>query len=268
LPCTPDIFFSSKVPFEYSKLARLVDYPESKGVRHGKPVFSDNSFSCLQKLEVDAACKRDILIPSDVLPYLKNLKELNVHSSDAVQVIFDIDESELKTKGLVCRLKKITLNNLSNLKCVWKEKLGGIVSFPNLQEVVVIDCGSLVTLFSSSLARNLEKLKRLEIHLCKKLVEIVGKEDAMENERTVIFVFPCLSILILWRMTLLSCFYPEKHNLECPLLDKLHVGYCPKLKLFTSNFDDGRKGVIEAPIKPLQQPLFSVEILVKKHLTF
>ena len=239
MSCTPDIFFSSKVSFEYSKHARLVDYPESKGVRHGKPVFSDNFFNFLQKLEVDAACKRDILIPSDVLPYLKNLKELNVHSSDAVKVIFDIDESELKTKGIICRLKKLTLNSLSNLKCVWKENLGGIVNFPNLQEVVVHGCGNLVTLFSSSLARNLEKLETLELNSCEKLVEIVGKEDAMENGTTLIFVFPCLSVLILWGMPVLSCLYPGKHHLECPLLDTLHVGYCPKLKLYTSNFDDG-----------------------------
>jgi len=174
-----------------------------------------------------------------VIPYLKSLEELNVHSSDVVQVIFDIDESEVKTKGIVLGLKKLALNKLSNLKCVWKENLGGIVSFPNLQEVVVNGCGSLVTLFSSSLARNLEKLETLELNSCEKLVEIVGKEDAMENGTTLIFVFPCLSVLILWGMPVLSCLYPGKHHLECPLLDTLHVGYCPKLKLYTSNFDDG-----------------------------
>jgi len=247
----------------------LDDYLEMTKVQHRKPVISDNFFGSFEKLEFDEACNRRILIPSHVLPYLKNLKELNVHSSDAVEVIFDIDESEVKMKGIVFLLEKLTLNNLSNLKCVWKENLGGIVSFPNLQEVVVIDCGSLVTLFSSSLARNLEKLKRLRLKNCKKLVEMVGKEDGMENGTTLIFVFPCLSVLILWKMPLLSCLYPGKHHLECPMLDTLFVGYCPKLKLFTSNFDDGQEeGVIEAPISPLQQPLFSVEILVKKHLTF
>ena len=261
---TPDIFFFSKVSFEYSKYARLVDYPETKGVRHDKPVFPDNFFNCLEKLEFDAACKRDVLIPSHVLLHLKSLKELNVHSSNAVKVIFDIDEIEIKMKRIFFRLEKLTLKNLQNLKCVWKENLEGTVSFPNVQEVVVHGCGSLVTLFSSSLARNLEKLKTLEIQKCEKLVEIVEKEDAMEKGMTV-FIFPCLSSLTLWNMPVLSCFYPGKHHLECPLLDSLSVGHCPKLKLFTSNFDDGEKGVIEAPISPLQQPLFSVEILVTKH---
>ncbi|XP_068488941.1 uncharacterized protein [Phaseolus vulgaris] len=253
--------FTDQVSFEYSKYARLIDYPETKGVRHDKPVFPDNFFNCLEKLEFDAACKRDVLIPSHVLLHLKNLKELNVHSSNAVKVIFDIDEIEIKMKRIFFRLEKLTLKNLQNLKCVWKENLEGTVSFPNLQEVVVHGCGSLVTLFSVSLARNLEKLKTLEIQECDKLVEIVEKEDAMETGMTV-FVFPCLYHLTFSSMPLLSCFYPGKHHLECPLLYSLHVQYCPKLKLFTSNFDDGEnQGVIEAPISPLQQPLFSVEIL-------
>ncbi|ESW11930.1 hypothetical protein PHAVU_008G071200 [Phaseolus vulgaris] len=258
--------FTDQVSFEYSKYARLVDYPETKGVRHNKPVFPDNFFNCLEKLEFDVACKRDILIPSHVLLHLKNLKEFNVHGSDAVQVIFDIDESEVKMKGIICRLKKLILQNLPNLKCVWKENPKGFVSFPYLQEVVVDGCGSLVTLFSSSLARNLEKLKTLQIEECEKLVEIVEKEDATEKEMTV-FVFPCLSILGLWCMPVLSCFYPGKHHLECPLLHELKVAYCPKLKLFTSNFDDGEKeGIIQASICPLQQPLFSVEILASPKL--
>ncbi|XP_068488939.1 uncharacterized protein [Phaseolus vulgaris] len=256
--------FTDQVSFEYSRYARLVDYPETKCGRHNKPVFPDNFFNCLEKLEFDAACKRNILIPSHVLLHLKNLKELNVHSSDAVEVIFDI-EIEIKMKRIIFCLKKLTLKYLPNLKCVWKKNLEGTINFPNLQEVVVNDCGSLVTLFSSSLARNLEKLKTLEIEDCEKLVQIVEKEDVMEKGMT-IFVFPCLSFLTLWSMPVLSCFYPGKHHLECPLLNMLNVCHCPKLKLFTSNFDDGEKEVMEAPISLLQQPLFSVEILASSNL--
>jgi len=245
----------------------LDDYLEKTGVQHRKPAISDSFFGSFKELEFDAACKRAIVIPFHVLPYLKNLEKLNVHSSDAARVIFDIDESEIKTKGMVSNLKKLTLNNLPNLKCVWKKNLGRIVSFPNLEEVVVNGCGSLVTLLSSSLAKSLEKLKTLHMAECENLVEIVGEEDERGQGMTLTFEFPCLTLLYLWNMRLLSSFYPGKHYLECPVLDTLWVAYCPKLKLFTSDFDDSDKDeVIKAPITPLQQPLFLLEKVTKHQL--
>ncbi|KAG4922374.1 hypothetical protein JHK86_051187 [Glycine max] len=241
--------FRDQVSFGYSK--------------HRRPVLPENFFVCLKKLEFDGAIKREIVIPSDVLPYLKTLEELKVHSSDAAQIIFDMDDSEANTKG-VFRLKKITLEGLSNLKCVWNKNPRGSLSFRNLQEVVVLNCRSLATLFPLSLARNLGKLKTLEIQICHKLVEIVGKEDAMEHGITEIFQFPYLRDLLLNELSLLSCFYPGKHHLECPLLKSLEVANCPKLKLFTSEFRDcPKEAVIEAPISQLQQqPLFSVEKII------
>jgi len=254
-----------KVSFEYSKHARLVDYPERKDVGLGKSAFPDNFFGCLKKLEFGEACRRNILIPSYLLPYLRNLEELNVENCKATQVIFDMDESELKMMGMIFRLKKLNLKNLSNLKCVWKENSGGIVSFPNLHRVDVNGCGTLVTLFSSSLAKNIKKLETLTITKCEKLVEIVGKEDGTEDGTRIIFEFPCFLVLCVDNVPLLSCFYPGKHHLKCPLLQGLFVGNCPKLKLFTSEFDDNQRATFAKTI--LLQPLFSVEILVMYILT-
>nr|AEB06129.1 Rpp4 candidate R7 [Glycine max] len=256
--------FTDQVSFEYSKHKRLVDYPETKAFRHGKPAFPENFFGCLKKLEFDGESIRQIVIPSHVLPYLKTLEELYVHNSDAAQIIFDTVDTEAKTKGIVFRLKKLTLEDLSNLKCVWNKNPPGTLSFPNLQQVYVFSCRSLATLFPLSLARNLGKLKTLEIQICDKLVEIVGKEDVTEHGTTEMFEFPCLWKLLLYKLSLLSCFYPGKHHLECPVLKCLDVSYCPKLKLFTSEFGDSPKqAVIEAPISQLQQqPLFSIEKIV------
>ncbi|KAG4937118.1 hypothetical protein JHK85_052037 [Glycine max] len=256
--------FTDQVSFEYSKHKRLVDYPETKGFRHGKPAFPENFFGCLKKLEFDGESIRQIVIPSHVLPYLKTLEELDVHNSDAAQIIFDTVDTEAKTKGIVFRLKKLTLKYLSSLKCVWNKYPPGTLSFPNLQQVSVFSCRSLSTLFPFSLARNLGKLKTLQIRICHKLVEIVGKQDATEHGTTEIFEFPSLSWIYFWSMPMLSFFYPRKHHLECPILEKLHVSYCPKLKLFTSEFHNSHKeAVTEAPISLLQQqPLFSVDKIV------
>ncbi|KAL5166923.1 Disease resistance protein [Glycine soja] len=256
--------FTDQVSFEYSKHKRLVDYPETKAFRHGKPAFPENFFGCLKKLEFDGESIRQIVIPSHVLPYLKTLEELYVHNSDAAQIIFDTVDTEAKTKGIVFRLKKLTLKYLSSLKCVWNKYPPGTLSFPNLQQVSVVSCRSLSTLFPFSLARNLGKLKTLQIRICHKLVEIVGKQDATEHGTTEIFEFPSLSWIYFWSMPMLSFFYPRKHHLECPILEKLHVSYCPKLKLFTSEFHNSHKeAVTEAPISLLQQqPLFSVDKIV------
>ena len=56
-----------KVSFEYSKHKRLVDYPETKGFRHGKPVFQENFFGCLKKLEFDGECIREIVFWGDLM---------------------------------------------------------------------------------------------------------------------------------------------------------------------------------------------------------
>ena len=58
-----------KVFFEYSKHMILLDYLEATGVRHGKPAFLKNIFGSLKKLEFDGAIKREIVIPSHVLPF-------------------------------------------------------------------------------------------------------------------------------------------------------------------------------------------------------
>ncbi|WVZ05355.1 hypothetical protein V8G54_018701 [Vigna mungo] len=265
LNTTIEKLFHQEEFMEYSKRMILDEYLEMTGVQHIKPVISDNFFGSFKKLEFDAACNRTILIPSHVLPYLKNLQELNVKESDAMQIIFDINESELKTKGVVFGLKKITLKNLSNLKHVWKENSTGIVSFHNLEKVVVNCCGSLVTLFPLSLAKNLGKLETLYIRKCEKMVAIVGREDDMEHRTTIMFEFPCLSYLFLGNMAKLSCFYPGKYDLECPLLDQLYVACCPELKVFRSSFDDdSKKQVLEAPTNLSQQPLFSIEKVSRK----
>lgn len=236
---------------------------------HSKAAFQDNYFHSLKTLVVMDITK-DHVIPSHVLPCLKNLEELEVESCGAVEVIFDIDDIDTKKKGIVARLKKLTLTILPNLSRVWKKNPQGIVSFPNLQEVSVFDCGQLATLFPSSLAINLPKLQMLEIQWCGKLVEIVEKEDATELGTAKILKFPRLFLLLLYNLPQLTCFYPGKHHLECHMLDVLDVAYCPMLKLFTSKFHDSYKeAVTESQVSVptttnwRQQPLFSVEEVTK-----
>ncbi|KAK7394838.1 hypothetical protein VNO78_15379 [Psophocarpus tetragonolobus] len=132
------------------------------------------------------------------------------------------------------------------------------MNFPSLEEVFVDDCGSLTTLFPSSVAKNLGKLRTLELKCCAELVEIVEKDDdAMEHGTTEMFEFPFLSLLHLYKLPLLSCFYPGKNHLVCPVLERLHVARCPHLELFTSEFHDSN-----IQVRSTSQPLFSIEKFV------
>ncbi|WVZ06548.1 hypothetical protein V8G54_019894 [Vigna mungo] len=230
-----------------------VDYPEMKEVRYCKPVFSD-FFGSLKKLEFDEVSKREIVVPSHVLPFLKNLEELNVHSCKLARVIFDLDESETETKGIVFRLKKLTLRNLSNLKCVWNKHSQGIVNFSNLQEVFVYECGNLVTLFPLALAKNLGNLKTLTIQVCFNLIAIVEEKEESIHGTTEKFELPSLSKLFLCKMPQLVCFYSGQHHLKCRMLERLHVACCHKVKLFKSRIHDS----------PLQHPMFLIEEVVPK----
>ncbi|KAL9315080.1 hypothetical protein ACSQ67_016081 [Phaseolus vulgaris] len=263
-------WFHQHVSFKHSKHLTLREDSDLEEIWHSKAGFQDNYFRSLKTLLVMDITK-DHVIPSQVLPCLKNLEVLEVKSCKEVEVIFDVNDMETKKKGIVSRLKRLTLNSLPNLKCVWNKNSQGTISFPNLQEVSVFDCGKLAALFPSYLARNLLKLEELHIESCDKLVDIVGEDDAIEPETTEMFKFPCLNLLILFRLPLLSCFYPAKHHLLCPLLEILDVSYCPKLKLFTSEFHDScKESVIEIEVSStitisrLQQPLFSVEKVVPK----
>nr|KYP64386.1 putative disease resistance protein At4g27220 family [Cajanus cajan] len=224
---------TDEVSFEYGKHARVVDYPEMKGVRHGKPAFPDNFCGSLKILEFDAASKRDIVIPSHVLPYLKSLEELNVYNSDAAQVIFDID----KTKGIVFRLKKLTLKDLSNLECVWKWNKApqGIVNFPNLQEVDVRNCGSLVTLrmkylLTFSIAKSLVQLEYLAIRNCVSIKEIIKTEDEDTSHE---IIFGRLEYFSLTFLQSLVSFYSGNATLQFPCLLGGRVAECPNMKTFS-----------------------------------
>ena len=160
-------------------------------------------------------------IPSNILPYLKSLKELEVGDCKNVEVIFEMDVTE--DAGTTFQLQNLSLERLPKLMQAWKGNGRGTHSFQNLQEVFVIGCQRLQNVFPAAVAKNLKKLHSLFIISCQRLEEIVKKEEDAEAEAAAEFVFPCLTTLHLSNLPELICFYPEPFTLGCPVLDKLHV---------------------------------------------
>lgn len=212
--------------------------------------LKESWFYNLKTLKLEGCKNLSSAIPSNFLSYLKTLKELEVRNCNQVEVIFEND-----TESTPSQLKNLSLEGLSKLEHVWEKNYQGDRRFRNLQEVFVSACESLKTLFPMALAKNLNKLEKLEIEGCEKLLEIVGKEEDVVADEAGNFVFPCLFSLDLFDLSELTYFYPGKFNVECPELHELRVMECPKLELFQSALPKGEGEGCSASI--YRQPLFS-----------
>lgn len=190
-----------------------------------------HSWFCSLKILKLKKCEiQPCAIPSNILPYLKSLKELEVRDCKNVEVIFEMDVTE--DAGTTFQLQKLSLERLPKLMQAWKGNGRGTHSFQNLQEVFVVDCQRLQNVFPAAVAKNLKKLQSLFIRSCQRLLEIVKKEEDAEAEAAAEFVFPCLTTLLLSNLPELSCFYSKPFTLGCPVLDQLYVVDCSKLELF------------------------------------
>ena len=82
---------------------------------------------------------------------------------------------------------------------------------------------------------SLQSLEKLEVGMCKELVEIVAKDEtATEEANEELHLFPNITSLKVKCLPNLRCIYPEMPIQEWPVLKKLYVEECPKLKFFAT----------------------------------
>ncbi|KAB2010734.1 hypothetical protein ES319_D10G261800v1 [Gossypium barbadense] len=171
---------------------------------------------------------------------LPHLKRLHIENGMHVQYITmnEIGVSELCS---------ITLENLPQLIsfCSQDERCS-IISEPlslfnkqachwitNLRSLIIEGCGKLEHLLSPSLARSLVQLECFEIKDCQGLRDIILTET-IEEERKDVICFPRLNSLHIVGLPNLIFFCSGNYNIEFPLLKKLEIEGCPKLKEFIS----------------------------------
>ncbi|KAK2353849.1 hypothetical protein QL285_091433 [Trifolium repens] len=212
-------------------------YPEIQEAWHAGHSLQTNLFYSLKTLTLDNCGVKQYAIPSNILPCLKNLKDLQVRNCDKVKIIFCMNGTGITETA--AHLKSLTLERLSELTLVWEENCQGILRFQNLQQVSVCDCNSMQTLFPAALAKNLKKLEQLQIESCNELREIVGKEEVAAIDVTKKIVFPRLTSLHLDCLPNLTSLYPEIISMEFPKLKNLCVIRCPKLELFQGAYHNG-----------------------------
>nr|XP_048325969.1 putative disease resistance protein RGA3 [Ziziphus jujuba var. spinosa] len=134
--------------------------------------------------------------------------------------------------------EKVAFSSLKNLKIRAMKKLKMIANnadvFQHLEEVEVIDCPSLKSIFPLSIAKGLSKLRKLYLSYrgIEQIVEAVGTTVSVPPE----FVFPRLEEMKLYHLENLVCIYPGLHTSSWPLLATLVVEKCEKVKVLVLEF--------------------------------
>jgi hypothetical protein len=194
----------------------------------------NNWFYSLRTLKLVNCDIKPYAIPSNILPCLNSLNDLEVRNCNKVEVIFAKND----TDEIPFQLNTLTLEDMSELTLVWEKNFQGILQFQNLKQVSVICCTSIQTLFPAVLAENLKMLNILEVESCVELREIVGKEDVATGLGKK-FSFPHLTSLWLYNLSKFTYLYPEIFTVLCPKLSSLTVLYCPKFELFQAAHAEG-----------------------------
>ncbi|GKV25989.1 hypothetical protein SLEP1_g35356 [Rubroshorea leprosula] len=131
--------------------------------------------------------------------------------------------------------EKVVLPNLEELRLCWMNvnikwhTSITSLSVEKLKKLIIQGYDNLEYLFSSSIARGLVMLSRVEIRECKRMREIIVIENAEEKEN---LIFPQLNFLLLKDLQNIVGFYSGNCIVEFPSLKQLQVLNCPKLEGF------------------------------------
>ncbi|TXG75695.1 hypothetical protein E1A91_1Z023000v1 [Gossypium mustelinum] len=226
------VIFSDKVAFPNIEKITISHLRKAKRIWYNQ--LHTNSFSMLKELTVK---KCDVLLnifPPFLLAPFRRLEKLIVIDCASLEEVFQLQVQGLDIKEtyvVESRLRKVYLVHLPKLKHIWTKYHKGNISFTSLQEVGIQECWSLKTLFPFSIAKDLQQLETLTIESCG-LEEIVSKNVEGSDEEEIWFAFDQLSVLHLWNLPDLTCFYPRMHTTIWPALKQLKIFRCEKIKIF------------------------------------
>ena len=186
----------------------------------------------------------------EILEQVPNIEKLVVCDGSLKEMLCCESPNNVDYSGLLLKLKVLHLESLKDLVSIglensWTETfvrsvetfevimcsrlktlVASKVSFFNLKCLKVESCDSLSYLFTSSTARSLAQLQRMEIIRCYLIEEIVSKEEGKESDEDEI-IFPQLSCLKLEYLKNLRMFY--RKSLRLPLLEELSITDCDEM---------------------------------------
>jgi len=184
----------------------------------------------------------------EFLEQVPNIEKLVVCDGSFKRMFCCESPNNVDYSGLLLQLKVLHLKSLENLVSIGLENTWAFVknletfeviscstlenlvsckvSFSNLICLKVKNCDRLSYLFTSSTARSLAQLKRMEIKKCESIEEIVSKKEGEESNEDEI-IFPQLNCLNLDSLRSLRSFY--KGSLNFPSLEELSVKDCHEM---------------------------------------
>ncbi|KAI4354270.1 hypothetical protein L6164_003148 [Bauhinia variegata] len=75
----------------------------------------------------------------NVLKCLVGLKKLKVESCKTIEVVFDLEGAKDEERDYVLAMSTLTLTSLPNLKHIWNKNPQGILDFPELTRLELVD---------------------------------------------------------------------------------------------------------------------------------
>ncbi|KAK7256985.1 hypothetical protein RIF29_30636 [Crotalaria pallida] len=136
------------------------------------------------------------------------LKHLFIQNSAEIVYIIDFREW-INPNHLFTNLESLVIHNLINLEKICCSQLP-IYTFSKLQVIKVEGCEKLRFLFSFSMARNLPKLLKLEISLCKLMTNVIVEEQQEKVEDNAQINFPKIHSITLNNLPNLISFSSKK----------------------------------------------------------
>ncbi|RDX65627.1 hypothetical protein CR513_55700, partial [Mucuna pruriens] len=256
LECQEDHPKEQLIPFQIEKVIQI---PSMKKLYFGigdikviwEPESRQLQFEELQRFPQDSD-STPLYRFLDMLPRIINL----AFSRCLFEELFSAERPNADYTRILFHLKELKLCIMENLKSIgfehswlhsFPENLQILqvedchslinlvpctVSFSNLTHLKVSSCNKLLYLFTSSTAKSLARLERVEIDRCDSLQEIVFTEgnEPCEGEQ---IIFEKLQVLYFKELPELRCFYPGNCTLRFPSLDKVYVINCSKMKTFS-----------------------------------
>ncbi|KAG8372007.1 hypothetical protein BUALT_Bualt12G0021900 [Buddleja alternifolia] len=128
-------------------------------------------------------------------------------------------------------LQTLDIRGHENISNLWCHKIPPGF-FSKLIELNINKCGSIRSLFSSSMVRNLVNLKTLSIRNCNEIVKVIGddEENVCENSQ---LIFPSLEELWLRSLPNLVNFCGWRCALQLSSLSNINIYDCPRMESFT-----------------------------------
>ncbi|GLT95663.1 hypothetical protein SLE2022_133310 [Rubroshorea leprosula] len=230
--------------------------------------FKDTAFSKLRTITIECCHQLKNLFSFSIASQFLQLQEIRVSDCSNMEEIIDLVKEQRSREDIVEASQEVKPKFGQLLRSLRLQRLPKLISFnsncstmplfndqflfPNLEELqlswinvdmiwiasycvenltklIIHGCHNLKYIFSSTMARSLEKLGHLEIRECKMMTKVLSKENEEEKGN---LIFPALKFLQLKQLQNLVSFYFGDSTIEFSSLNELAVQNCPEFKGF------------------------------------